>query len=187
MNIKDAKSAILFHAGMDAPEQQSCQVFVGMFRPYDKLDERPFSEIIYAMLILHPALSRTTKIDRLTAFSLWGICDAARRLSLSPQSPVQHNNRIDAVSLRRVEWWTDSIEVMALRTLQGLDRPVCLSRFVQYIIDMTPAETSYYSYLQPFLQEAIDYDDSDIASEALRASQILGFENTQSGCEPHVP
>jgi len=178
MNAADAaKLTILYHAGLVDDSARTYPELVATFRPFNGLYEESFAELIFAIYTISSDMIRESSIDQKFVFSLWWICDRARVLVLDPDSALQRSKRIDIQSLNRVKWWVDVVESFSLRALQGLDRPMCMSRLMQYFVAVPPKDVSVYKFVVSLVQESLMYDDADIAEEARQASVILQFES----------
>ena len=111
MTEDEAKKAILLHAfnytSADSPHMKDG--FLGMLRPYQELREQSFHEVMAALEVLGPSLSRGEAIDRELIHSLWAICLLARAWGIEPGGMLRRNGLIAPDDVQRLEEWVDII------------------------------------------------------------------------------
>jgi hypothetical protein len=173
MELIDAKRQILFHAGWALSSVSGSPSFLEWLRPYQGLSELAFAEIIHSIIIWHPHTVTSQIVDKEIVHALWDLCYQARGLVLRTNSSVQTNKLIASDDLERLWWWIDAIESASLRTLQGLDLPIALHRFMEYLVRFPKIDHKPYRFVIPLLTLSLAFDDEDVRDTASKASTLL--------------
>lgn len=179
MRASEAIDRILIHAGFSSSEERG---LLHSLRPYTGLDERHYVDLILAVAFWHEDIQRTQKIDKIVPAALWEVCWVSRLLALRVNSPLRRNALISPEDVSRLEHWIDSLEAMCVRSLSGVDLPVCLTRVFDYIVQHSHQDMEVYLPLVPVIQDCVKYDDADISSGASEAlGRIYGLGGASRG------
>lgn len=94
--------------------------FLGTLRPYQSLNENNFHEVMLAIRVLAPELSKE-RLDRQLISALWGLCHFGRVWGCHPDGMLRSNNLIAEEDINRLEDWINAISYAVTHLLEGCD------------------------------------------------------------------
>src|SRR5262249_3179529 len=110
--------------------------FLGSLRPYRGLHERNFHLVMEALLSVGEQLHAAPHLDRELVYAAWSICHTARSWGLAPGGMLQRNRLITATDTARLKRWVDTVEMVALRLLQGWAPHHAVSYYAEYLAEV---------------------------------------------------
>ncbi|HEY3595612.1 MAG TPA: hypothetical protein VGL13_17110 [Polyangiaceae bacterium] len=120
MKIEEARSIVRKHAGRS--DEDGAEGFLGMLRPYQKLREEHFRELMEALRALAPSLQRSS-VDRELMADLWELVFLAWLWALAPTSKLRRNSLITAQDQEVLSSWLEEIGLTVSLMLGGEEVP----------------------------------------------------------------
>jgi hypothetical protein len=121
MTLDQARKTLQKHAGRSEKSHAS-DGFLSMLRPYERLSEEHFRELMEALKALAPSLQRST-IDRELVADLWELVFLAWLWALAPGSKLRRQNLITVEDQEKLSSWLEEIGLTVSLMLGGEDVP----------------------------------------------------------------
>lgn len=163
----------MYHAGVLEDRVSSNPELVATFRPLSEIRDESLAELMEALSVVCSSIALESAVSRRLAFALWWVCQSARVLILDPECVIRKSKKIDTKSIERIKCWIDAFETASLRALQGLDKRLCMARFLEYLAAFPPEKPSVYGFCHSIIQECRSCGDEDIVEIAERAAKAL--------------
>ncbi|HWE98108.1 MAG TPA: hypothetical protein VG269_29450 [Tepidisphaeraceae bacterium] len=172
MSIDKAKRRISIHAGFNSDDSDGG--LVAHLRPYIGVGDRDWADLVHSVIVLHPLITGSPIIERELCAALWSICTTCRTLVLRSESSVRRNKLADEKALAKLGLWLEAFEILAVRSLRGLDLGQCLSRVIELIAAREFDDRDSFEVLRPIIGDLIMSGDSDVEEISAKALAALG-------------
>jgi hypothetical protein len=117
MTLQEARTILRKHVGRSAKSQPE-EGFLGMLRPYQRLSEENFHELMQALRALAPSLHGST-VDRELVADLWELVFLPWLWALAPASKLRRNKLITEEDQERLSLWLEEIGLTVSLMLGG--------------------------------------------------------------------
>lgn len=138
MTPAEAYDLLLAHSIMHPDDNHPVHStgFLAMLRPYRKLAEDNFHEVLQALRLLAPELRNGATLDRQVIIALWAICHYARAWALDADGMLRRNQLITADDQERLATWLNIISDTVSNLLEGANDTVAFEAYHFYVADM---------------------------------------------------
>jgi hypothetical protein len=121
MTVEEARLVVRKHAGRSEKDGNG-DSFLGMLRPYRRLHEEYFQELMGALKSLGPSLGGS-RVDRDLIADLWELVFLAWLWALAPTSKVRRNGQITDKDQEILAGWLEEIGLTISLMLGGEEVP----------------------------------------------------------------
>jgi hypothetical protein len=138
MTRTEAYNLLLAHATVHPDENHPLHSsgFLAMLRPYKRLLESNFHEVMQALRAVAPDLQNGPSIDRNLMTALWDICHYARAWALEPEGMLRKNQLITVTDQERLADWLNIISDTVSNLLEGADETVAFEAYAFHLVDL---------------------------------------------------
>ncbi len=121
MTLEEARTIVRKHAGRSEKDGNG-DGFLGMLRPYRKLEEGHFHELMAALKALGPSLGGS-RVDRDLVADLWELVFLAWLWALAPTSKLRRTAAISDKDQETLAGWLEEIGLTISLMLGGEEVP----------------------------------------------------------------
>jgi hypothetical protein len=127
----EARRLLEFHSNPEPDDPRWSESFLASLRPFDRLREAAFHEVMECIVTLAPELS-ADKLDRTTVSSLWGMCHFALAWGVSEDGMLRRNGLINDDDTALLARWVECISYATTLLLDGISVDQALELYRDY-------------------------------------------------------